>query len=143
MGHLYHADQFYRDLEEGTLPAFSYINPECCTIDSMHPTSPMASGEPDDQAPVLCTTSLKVPGQRVSTASDPLCQDINAHSLLIINFDEHGGFADHVPPPMNVPQPEDKISYNGKSEDRAVTYDFTRLGVRYVWHEFHFYGLRD
>jgi phospholipase C len=57
---------------------------------------------------------------------------INAHSLLIINFDEHGGFADHVAPPMNVPQPEDKISYNGTSEDHAVTYDFTRLGVRYV-----------
>lgn len=45
MDHLAHADEFYRDLEQGTLPTFSYINPECCTIDSMHPTSPMASGE--------------------------------------------------------------------------------------------------
>jgi len=45
MDHLAHADEFYRDLEHGTLATFSYINPECCTIDSMHPTSPMASGE--------------------------------------------------------------------------------------------------
>ena len=43
--HLAHADEFYSDLEEGTLPTFSYINPECCTIDSMHPTSNMAAGE--------------------------------------------------------------------------------------------------
>lgn len=45
MDRLVHSDQFYRDLEEGTLPQFSYYNPECCTIDSMHPTSNMASGE--------------------------------------------------------------------------------------------------
>lgn len=45
MDRLVHADQFYKDLEDGTLPQFSYINPECCTIDSMHPTSNMAGGE--------------------------------------------------------------------------------------------------
>lgn len=32
MDRLVHADQFYKDLEDGTLPQFSYINPECCTI---------------------------------------------------------------------------------------------------------------
>lgn len=32
-------------LEERTLAAFSYINPGCYTIDSVHPTGPMASGE--------------------------------------------------------------------------------------------------
>lgn len=53
-------------------------------------------------------------------------------SLIIINFDEHGGFADHVPPPVNVPQPDDKITFTGVSEGHNVTYDFTRLGVRYV-----------
>ena len=45
MDKLVHADEFYADLENGTLPTFSYINPECCTIDSMHPTSNMAAGE--------------------------------------------------------------------------------------------------
>jgi len=45
MDKLVHANQFYKDLKEGTLPTFSYINPECCSIDSMHPTSPMATGE--------------------------------------------------------------------------------------------------
>ncbi|KAJ5290366.1 uncharacterized protein N7443_010619 [Penicillium atrosanguineum] len=114
MDHLHHADQFYRDLEEGTLPAFSYINPECCTIDSMHPTSPMASGE-----------------QMIKHLYDALRRSKYwDNALLIINFDEHGGFADHVPPPMNIPQPEDKITFNGTSEGHNITYDFTRLGVR-------------
>lgn len=45
MDKLVHASEFYDDLEQGTLPQFSYINPECCTIDSMHPTSNMAAGE--------------------------------------------------------------------------------------------------
>jgi hypothetical protein len=31
---------------------------------------------------------------------------------------------------MNVPQPEDKIGFNGKSEGLQISYDFTRLGVR-------------
>jgi phospholipase C len=44
MDKLVHADQFYKDLAAGELPTFSYINPECCTIDSMHPTSNFASG---------------------------------------------------------------------------------------------------
>ena len=44
MENLVHADQFYTDLKEGTLPQFSYINPECCTVDSIHPTSNFAAG---------------------------------------------------------------------------------------------------
>jgi len=51
-------------------------------------------------------------------------------TLLVINFDEHGGFADHVPPPVNVPAPQDGITYTGLSDAHNVTYDFTRLGVR-------------
>jgi len=44
MDKLVTADNFFSDLANGTLPQFSYINPECCTIDSMHPTSNMAAG---------------------------------------------------------------------------------------------------
>lgn len=34
MDKLVHATEFYSDLENGTLPTFSYINPECCTVGS-------------------------------------------------------------------------------------------------------------
>ncbi|GAQ43204.1 hypothetical protein AtubIFM55763_003477 [Aspergillus tubingensis] len=114
MDRLVHSDQFYRDLEEGTLPQFSYYNPECCTIDSMHPTSNMASGE-----------------QLIKHLYDAVRKSKYWDNVLIIlNFDEHGGFADHVPTPVNVPQPEDGITFTGMSDGHNVTYDFTRLGVR-------------
>lgn len=45
MEKIVHADQFFTDLATGNLPQFSYINPECCTVDSMHPTSNIAAGE--------------------------------------------------------------------------------------------------
>ncbi|KAJ5960599.1 Phosphoesterase [Penicillium vulpinum] len=114
MDRLVHATELYHDLEAGTLPSFSYLNPECCTVDSMHPTSNMAAGE-----------------QMVKHLYDALRRSKYwDNAVLIINFDEHGGFADHVPTPVNVPQPEDGIIFKGKSSNHNFTYDFTRLGVR-------------
>ncbi|KAF2086101.1 phospholipase C [Saccharata proteae CBS 121410] len=114
MDRIVHADQFYYDLGNGTLPSFSYINPECCTIDSMHPTSNMAAGE-----------------QLIKHVYDAVRNsEYWEDTLLIINFDEHGGFADHVTPPVNIPQPDDNITFSGTSDAHEVSYDFTRLGVR-------------
>ncbi|XTI92944.1 phosphatidylglycerol specific phospholipase [Cenococcum geophilum] len=114
MDKIVHADEFYSDLANGTLPTFSYINPECCTIDSMHPTSNIAAGE-----------------QLVKHLYDSVRNSKYWDNvLIIINFDEHGGFADHVPPPTNIPAPEDGITFTGISDGQNVSYDFTRLGVR-------------
>ena len=44
--------------------------------------------------------------------------------MFIITFDEHGGFYDHVPPPMNVPNPD------GLYATDPVLFKFDRLGVR-------------
>ncbi len=43
--------------------------------------------------------------------------------LLVVTYDEHGGFYDQVPPPGDVPNPDGKRSMN-------PPFDFTRLGVR-------------
>lgn len=111
---LQHASQIFTDLAEGTLPQFSYYNPECCTMTSMHPTSNMAAGE-----------------LMIKHLYDALRNsEYWENTLLWINFDEHGGFADHVPPPVNIPAPEDNITFSGLSEGFNVTYDFTRLGIR-------------
>jgi phospholipase C len=48
------------------------------------------------------------------------------NSLLIITYDEHGGFYDHVPPPQTV-APGDAITDPGNN---ANHFDFTQLGVR-------------
>jgi phospholipase C len=44
--------------------------------------------------------------------------------LFLITYDEHGGFYDHVPTPLNVPSPDGLI---GKE---PYFFDFKRLGVR-------------
>jgi phospholipase C len=44
-------------------------------------------------------------------------------TALIITYDEHGGFYDHVPPPTGVPNPD---GLNATDDP----FDFTRLGVR-------------
>jgi phospholipase C len=80
----------------------------------MHPTSNMAAGE-----------------MMIKHLYDAIRQSEYWDStLLIINFDEHGGFADHVAPPTGIPAPEDGITFSGTSDGHNVTYDFTRLGVR-------------
>ncbi|VAH95995.1 unnamed protein product [Triticum turgidum subsp. durum] len=45
-------------------------------------------------------------------------------TLLVITYDEHGGFYDHVPTPVGVPSPDGIIS------DAPFFFNFDRLGVR-------------
>ncbi|KAF8817084.1 extracellular phospholipase C [Phlegmacium glaucopus] len=106
--------QFFTDARAGTLPQFSYINPECCSFSSMHPPSPINDGE-------AWTKSLYE-----AIRSGPQWN----HTLFIITFDEHGGFADHVPPPVGVPNP-DGLTYTETAGDgKSYTFNFNRLGVR-------------
>lgn len=52
-------------------------------------------------------------------------------SALIVTYDEHGGFYDHVAPPACAP-PGDKPSYKSQNPSTGTprTFDFTQLGVR-------------
>lgn len=52
--------------------------------------------------------------------ASPLWEEL----LFIITYDEHGGFYDHVPPPMGVPPPDNIPSYPDKN------FPFNRLGIR-------------
>ncbi|RDW62366.1 hypothetical protein BP6252_11799 [Coleophoma cylindrospora] len=107
-------EQFYTDAAAGTLPQFTYINPECCSYQSMHPPSPITLGE------------QFVKGIYDAVRNSPQWNE----TLFILTFDEHGGFADHVPPPVNVPA-GDNLTYTEVAADgKNVTFDFTRLGVR-------------
>lgn len=58
---------------------------------------------------------------------------MNGHDLLIISFDEHGGFTNHFPPPMNIPQPKDDITYNGVSNSSKLD-AFYRLSQDYSYY---------
>jgi phospholipase C len=51
-------------------------------------------------------------------------------SALLIIYDEHGGFYDHVVPPATVP-PGDRRQYESWAEsDEAKSFQFDRLGIR-------------
>ncbi|KAL4972033.1 phosphoesterase family-domain-containing protein [Aspergillus desertorum] len=107
-------DQFYTDAASGTLPQFTWINPECCSYTSFHPPSPTDLGEGFVKS---IYEAIRASPQWNET-------------LFILTFDEHGGFADHVPPPENVP-PGDGIPYTEVAKDgKPTTFHFDRLGIR-------------
>lgn len=79
-------NQFFDDLKYNTLPTFSFLEPKWVTFNgstSYHPGNDL------------------IPGERELNDIFTALQESPAweNTLLVINFDEHGGLPDHVPPP--------------------------------------------
>jgi len=106
--------QFRQDLESPTLPSYIFIEPNWGNMllgtykggNSQHPMDDVAGGE----------GLIKAVYESIRASS---CW---TRSALIIIYDEHGGFYDHVTPPGGVPAPGDVPPTRG--------FDFTQLGVR-------------
>ena len=108
LDHLAPVQQFYQQALDGTLPAFSYIEPIWIGLagtTSYHPGEDLVPGE-----------------VQLNKIYDSLRKGPNwDETLLIVTFDEHGGIFDHVPPPAAVnPWPNDAVD--------GFRYD--RMGVR-------------
>jgi phospholipase C len=113
-------EQFFADAAAGALPAFAWINPRS-GID-------VATGEgSDDQHPDhdVALGEKLIKDVYEALRAGPAWNE----TLLIVTYDEHGGFFDHVPPPggpgAGVPPPGD-----GESSYPDGGYGFDRLGVR-------------
>jgi phospholipase C len=100
-------DQFLQDCADGTLPAYSFIEPNLLyghndmhpAFDALFPDTPI-----DPPSSLLGGEALlaKIYDAIRSSSSE---NGSNAwNTLLIVTFDEHGGTYDHVPPPL-VPPP--------------------------------------
>ena len=108
---------FTDDVKAGKLPDYVFIEPryggfldtEFAKGNSMHPTDDIRDG---DQLVQLVYETLR---------NSPYWQD----TMLIITFDEHGGFYDHVPPPSAVPTGDDATYAN-----TADNFKFDLYGVR-------------
>lgn len=74
-------DQFYKDAAAGTLPQFTYINPECCSYQSFHPPSPINLGE------------SYIKGIYEAVRNSPQWNT----TLFVLTFDEHGGCVPLLP----------------------------------------------
>ncbi len=106
---------FAADAKRGNLPDYTFIEPKYDTGNnylagnSMHPLNDIRQGE----------RLLKLVYE--SLVSSPLWPS----TLLIVTFDEHGGFYDHVVPPPALPTGDDQRYVNP-----ADGFAFDRLGVR-------------
>eukprot|EP01084_Bolivina_argentea_P130756 230841_1 len=104
----------FHDLRNGSLPIFSWVDPAYFDIDEIlratdqHPDHDVTLGE---KLIKEIYEALRVSDRWMDT-------------LLLIYYDEHGGFFDHVPPPP-CPNP-DGIN----ATDISPPFAFDRLGVR-------------
>jgi phospholipase C len=89
MQHIRGIDQFFADARDGTLPAFSIVDPDFTAYSEENPQD-IRRGE---------SFAAEVIGQVMTGKGWP-------RTLLIWVYDEHGGYYDHVPPPPAVP-PDD------------------------------------
>ena len=103
-------DQFFTDTAAGTLPGFSIVDMDYSTQSQENPQN-IAVGEQ------FLAQVLKAIG------NSPAWEK----TMVIVNYDEHGGYYDHVPPPVAL-QPDLIPAIVQPGED---TYDnFTRYGFR-------------
>jgi phospholipase C len=124
--------RFYEDVANGTLPAYSFIEPRLLyDHNDMHPpVGPQTRVDIDG-------TVIEGGGISDVRAGDALLHRIytairhsatpkgsNAlNTTLFVTFDEHGGTYDHVPPPAATPPA-------GMHEGTEMGFRFDRLGVR-------------
>ncbi len=100
-------------MEYGTLPTYSFIEPRYFSFPEFpandeHPSHDVSQGE------------LLIKQVYELVRNSPIWNT----TLLILTFDEHGGFYDHVPTPTkDVPSPDGINS-------TEPPFDFRRLGVR-------------
>lgn len=94
------------DVKAGDLPAYSFIEPTYFGPDQndQHPPHDVMRGD-----------------ELIARVYNPLQAnpELFARTLLIVLYDEHGGFFDHVVPPETVPP-----------DDHTAEYAFNRLGFR-------------
>ncbi|MBO0775069.1 MAG: hypothetical protein J2P34_02045 [Actinobacteria bacterium] len=119
-------DQFLQDCADGTLPAYSFIEPNLLYgHNDMHPAfDALFHNAPlDPPSSLLGGEALlaKIYNAVRTATSD---RGSNAwNTLLLITFDEHGGTFDHVPPPV-VPSPRTGDTHG------QLGFGFQRSGVR-------------
>jgi len=105
-------DEFEWYCKEGQLPNYVWVAPRFFPVpefpeNDQHPSHDVSLGE------------LFIKWVYETLRASPQWNS----SALIITYDEHGGFYDHVPTPLHVPNPDGRISSD-------PPFDFTRLGVR-------------
>jgi phospholipase C len=115
-------DQFLEDCKLGTLPQYSFVEPNYTDHEEDGGERIASDQHPDhdvQQGEVFIATIYNAVRQN---------PDLWKSTALLIVYDEHGGIYDHVPPPAC---PKD--GFTAPPEQTGVpglTFEFNRLGVR-------------
>ncbi|HEU0029486.1 MAG TPA: alkaline phosphatase family protein [Kofleriaceae bacterium] len=88
--------QFFRDAAAGKLPPVVYIDPAFGTNDDHPPVHPILGQE-------------LIASVYTALAKSPQWKNC----MLVITYDEHGGYFDHVPPPTGVDDTLEKFGVDG------------------------------
>ncbi|KAJ3273443.1 hypothetical protein HDV01_004513 [Terramyces sp. JEL0728] len=111
--------QFYTDAFAGNLPSYTFLEPNYGGL-------PGNKGKEDDAHPgggFVHNSEYLIKRVYETLRNSPQWET----TLLLITYDEHGGYFDHVPTPR-APNP-DGITTTDTS-DSNIVYEFDRLGVR-------------
>lgn len=121
---------FQQDLDDQTLPAYSFIEPNLICSDKygpendMHPAyAILEHGPPTD---VRYGDELIYEIYSALRNSDYYWEK----TLFVIIFDEHGGCFDHVPPAPAAVSPDDIVIPYTDGWNGGSGFDFKRFGVR-------------
>jgi phospholipase C len=124
--------QFYEDVANGDLPAYSFIEPRLLyDHNDMHPPVGIRVQPTNVDGDIITGSAIsdvragdallhRVYSAVRQSASKKGSNALN--TMLLVTFDEHGGTYDHVPPGKAEP-PEERM-------DTEMDFRFDRLGVR-------------
>ena len=126
---------FAEHVRRGDLPAYAFLEPrhQQPGSNSQHPNNNRAAAADDGSADFTRAEQLVADVYEALRANP----DLFAKTVLVLTYDEHGGFFDHVAPPETVapsrhaPRPTRTMRLVSWFLERDPhSFDFTRLGLR-------------
>ena len=111
---------FEADMQAGQFPNYSFIIPRYVTD---HEGPANSQHAPDD---------VRYGDNLIADVYEALRRNesVWANTVLIVTYDEHGGFYDHVAPPFGVPNPDGINAPLDNDPDYVPPFSFDRLGLR-------------
>jgi phospholipase C len=149
LGNWFPFPEFAHHVRQGRLPHYSFIEPNHRPpwhipgtperSNNQHPGNNLIDNDRYDSFQGRPTGDFERGEQLIATVYEALRSNpsLFERSILLVTYDEHGGFYDHVPPPTGVASPPDPRgrgllgSLRALLLDRKTTaFDFTMLGPR-------------
>lgn len=112
--------QFLSDCQQGTLPEYSFVEPNYSDHETDSGVEVASDQHPDHDVQV---GELLIAEVYMALKRSPLWPN----TALLIVYDEHGGIYDHVPPPPCQP---DSFQSSVLDPGTGLPFKFDRLGVR-------------